>query len=377
MASATEKQVGHIPTLDGWRAVAVVWVMIYHSRGHLSSTPFMRLADCGYIGVNIFFGLSGLLICWRLIREREKAGSIDVYDFYLRRGFRILPPYLSYLLVLLILALAGLASLTAGEFVSCLVFMRNYVEPDMGYGYYTSHFWSLAVEEHFYLLWPVLLITFFRLGRPKTATLGLALLVAAWRTVDARYGLFDRTFGIHTAGNVYRSDTAISSLLFGCGVAMFLSDPRWRKRLEGWLSPPAWALLTALFLAIAIFGKHIPFARLLMDLLVPLLLAGTLLHPTALAGRFLEWAPVRWIGRLSYSLYIWQQLFLLPRSDTYPLGVLQSFPVNWIASLLCAIGSYHLIEQPAIALGRRVSKARKARAAIAAEAATTLRTVSG
>ena len=101
---------------------------------------------------------------------------------------------------------------------------------------------------------------------------------------------------------------------------------------------------------------RLPLSLAWLAFLVPLLLAGTVLRPTGPAGRFLEWPPMRWVGRISYSLYLWQQLFLVrPELRIARFGPLQSPPLNVLAVFACALASYHLIERPMIRLGHRAS----------------------
>jgi peptidoglycan/LPS O-acetylase OafA/YrhL len=119
-------------------------------------------------------------------------------------------------------------------------------------------------------------------------------------------------------------------------------------------------LLLSLFLWLATSVRENA-ARAIATLIVPLLLAGTLLHPETLESRVLEWGPLRWIGRISYSLYLWQQLLLIPPSSTRPLGRLHDLPLAWAAALACALASYHFIERPAMALGHRLSRGRRER----------------
>jgi peptidoglycan/LPS O-acetylase OafA/YrhL len=106
----------------------------------------------------------------------------------------------------------------------------------------------------------------------------------------------------------------------------------------------------------------VPFDMLWIALLMPLVLMGTVLRPKSAAGRFLEWGPLRWVGRLSYSLYIWQQLFLVPRPALMPFGVIHAFPLDWCAVFACAIASHYLIEQPCIRWGRLWASSRQRKA---------------
>src|SRR5258708_25275484 len=149
----TSSSPDYLPTLNGWRALAIFGVLICHAASVLwgvnGTHPDDRLYGLtryGALGVDVFFGISGFLICTRLLQEEERTGRISLRNFYIRRAFRILPPYLLYLVVLAAIAGIGLITLHAMDFVSCLLFFRNYVAGS----WYTGHFWSLAVEEHFY-----------------------------------------------------------------------------------------------------------------------------------------------------------------------------------------------------------------------------------
>ena len=341
----------YLPTLDGWRAVAIIGVLVVHGVN-------LPLAQMGNRGVNIFFGISGFLICSRLLEEQSRNGRINLPAFYIRRTFRIFPPYFTYLAVLAVLTAAGIVAVSAREFISCIFFFRNYIStPDpkplgLSAGYYTFHFWSLAVEEHFYLIWPSLLIA-LGVFRARLAVVLLALGIGVWRVVEFRFALLDRV--LPDVSFYYRTDVNLDGLFWGCWLALMLADPQWRERFERWLSPGVW--LAVLVAYIALIVREPPLHRALEALLVPFLLAGTILRPKTLVGRALEWAPARWIGRLSYSIYLWQQLFLVkePASRSPAIRGLQGFPVNLLAILACAVASFYLIERPMIRLGHRLS----------------------
>jgi peptidoglycan/LPS O-acetylase OafA/YrhL len=212
----SERINGYIPTLDGWRALAVLGVLVYHGTtslfypgGPYPSYEALRVVQAGARGVDVFFALSGFLICSRLLQEQQETGRISLGAFYIRRVFRILPPFLLYLAVLAVLAAVGLLAVEGREFLSALLFTRNYIGPVREHGWYTGHFWSLAVEEHFYLLWPLLLVVCgSRRARPVVVL--LALLVPAWHFLGDWLGLLP-------AGHVaQRTDTRLDALLWGC-----------------------------------------------------------------------------------------------------------------------------------------------------------------
>jgi len=148
----------YLPTLDGWRALAILAVIFHHanlfSAGPLSD---QWIFQNGYEGVDVFFAISGLLICWRLLDEESRRGRISLRNFYIRRAFRILPPAVIYLIAIAILSAIGLIHASAKELLASLLFFRNYLV-QLGHfsvsPWFTGHFWSLSVEEHFYLLLP-------------------------------------------------------------------------------------------------------------------------------------------------------------------------------------------------------------------------------
>jgi peptidoglycan/LPS O-acetylase OafA/YrhL len=359
----------YLPTLDGWRAVAILAVMTYHGTallfvadGPYPNATLFALVNYGTLGVPIFFAISGFLICTRLLEEERETGRISLSGFYLRRACRILPPYLLYLGVLALIAAAGVITVQPVEWTSSLLFYRNYVTPSAG-GTYTSHFWSLSVEEHFYLLWPGLLVL-FGARRSRWIVVLLALGVAAWRALESRHQWLAAL--LPGVGFRLRTDICIDGLLWGCWVALLCMIPAVRARLTRWLSPAKWLAIVGLFL-VCLLG-HPPLKPLWLALLLPFILLGTVLHPTAPVGRFLEFAALRWIGRLSYSLYIWQQLFLIAKDKFhyFPLGPLQRLPLNYLVVFACAALSYYLIERPLIGLGHRLT-ARSREAAVLSE----------
>jgi peptidoglycan/LPS O-acetylase OafA/YrhL len=144
-------------------------------------------------------------------------------------------------------------------------------------------------------------------------------------------------------------------LLFGAVLAIWLSQEQNRQLLKRLLSPFVYAVLVVL--AIAGILKRIPFSSFWLSLLFPVLIAGTMLHVDWLFSRFLENVVLRWIGRLSYGIYVWQQLFL---TFTHPQWfALQHFPLNFAAILVCSVTSYYALERPLIAMSYRLTGGRK------------------
>lgn len=342
-----------IPTLDGWRAIAILLVLASHAAMGFYATEAEYYA--GYsqfggsvfgIGVDIFFGLSGLLITLILLDEVRDMGAIRIKAFYIRRAFRILPPAFAYI------AIVGAAGLIVSwpELAGSLFFFRNYV-PSVLVAHTTQHLWSLSVEEHFYLVWPVLLVIAGS-KRAKTLAVVLCLACGLWRMLLASGTLPDPFSGVPIH---FRTDRRFDALLWGCVMAFLVHDPAQRTKLAAQLR--GWRVGIPVILAIACLYMYSHITSMLLALLIPAVLAGTALNANTRLGRVLDLPPLRWIGRISYSLYLWQQLFLV--AGWAPRALVQTWPLNICAVFGCAILSYYTLERPLIAYGRRIAEAQK------------------
>jgi peptidoglycan/LPS O-acetylase OafA/YrhL len=263
-----------------------------------------------------------------------------------------LPPAFLYLGVVFIKGLRGKNTVWPGEIVSAALFSRNYVGIPEGHaagtGWFSGHFWSLAVEEHFYLLWPVAL----QLAKPKRAkwvAVGGILGCAAWR-----FGALH--FGLGSLPNVpfyFRTDTRFDALLIGSLLGVCYADTALRSTLSKLVTRRDTAVILGLYIWVLV--RMFEPADWKELFLVAGLLAVTSLHPESWLGTILQLAPIRWIGRISYSLYIWQQLFLTPEG-LRPLGSFNKTPIDIVATFCLATLSFYLVETPMINLGYRLSK---------------------
>jgi peptidoglycan/LPS O-acetylase OafA/YrhL len=318
-----------------------------HRFGPLST---QWLYDHGHHGVDVFFAISGILICSRLMSEEEHKGKIHIDRFYLRRAFRILPPAVFYLACLVVLHLAIALPVGYPEIASSLLFLRNYTFSFQHlqhiYPAYTSHFWSLAVEEHFYLLLPGLLVFCPKRWR-VTSLLLIASAVAVHRAL----------LGAGTQSQ-FHTDTKLDALLIPAAIAVLLRRSEFRAWLTSWLR--YWPVVGVSLLAIISFGRPGVLEPFAVAWLMPFVILGTMLRPRGLVARFLELAPLRYIGRLSYSLYLWQQLFFVSHYGSVSSGM--SMVQHWPLSLALTIGmamlSYYCVEQPCIRIGHRTASRR-------------------
>lgn len=332
---------GYLPTLDGWRAFAVMGVVVCHLSYHMQGQRHILLIlfnGLGQKGVEVFFSLSGLLITSRLLEERRANGYFSLKRFYVRRLLRILPPAFMYLAVIAVLGAMGVIATSEKGILASLFFVRNYVPAD----WFTGHFWSLAVEEHFYLLWPGMLFL-FGVRRSWWTALGIVAAVTAWRAwlwIPLGHVIGFPWFYFHT-------DTRLDSLLCGAILAILLESQA--ERLRPWLRPVVVIpTLGALFvLLIGVPGPLNSLARLGQAIIISLVLTSTLLHPQTWISRVLEFPQLRFIGRISYSLYLWQEFFLAFEIRFWALELCGAF------ALACA--SYYWIERPAIRLGHALA----------------------
>jgi peptidoglycan/LPS O-acetylase OafA/YrhL len=350
--------VGYIPTLDGWRAVAIVSVFFAHIQmlnlpgraGHKVAT-FLWLS--GARGVDIFFAISGLLICSRLLEEEARFGRISLKNFYIRRAFRILPPAILFLLAIAFLHLWGKIPLSPLDWFSSLLFFRNYTVklsgPPLDW-WFTSHFWSLSVEEQFYLFLPALLVLLPRWR--LRALVALASLSAAWKLYVVLFLHLDAQSSYISL--YYHTGGCIDALLIPAAIAVYVRDANVKDLLSRCLRSKVWLFLlvpTAAWL----FYRTTPWPT--SKIAAPLLILATIHNPKSLAGLLLESPPLRWVGRLSYSLYLWQMLFLCTRFGVKPpLGRIETFPYNMVCMVICACLSYYFVERPMIRLGHSLTR---------------------
>lgn len=334
---------GRIGALDGWRGIAISMVILAHASFLSHSSLVHKFTYLGPMGVGIFFAISGFLITSLLLREQQKYGGIDLAGFYQRRVFRILPPILAFLAVLVTLNHFLGLNVTKLQVVSALLLFRNYLPSQGDQDWYTVHLWSLTVEEHFYLFWPALFI--WTRGNLRIL-LGMAFSVALWREISFHFHLLPGPWA------PYRTDVRLDGLLWGCIVAIACFTPglvTWlRKRLTGKVV----LLLVIIDLASNVIkGSH--YYSFYEPIIFALVVVWPIMNDGSVLRRLLDSRPLSSIGRVSYSLYIWQELWLLYPKAAMPFPHLQRLPVNIFMALACAIVSYNFIEQPAIRLGKR------------------------
>lgn len=326
-----------IPELDGLRAIAVLPVIALHF-------SYLKWVVGGYLGVDLFFVLSGFLITSLLIAE-ERAGKVSLRSFYARRALRILPPLVATILLALALDLTGVRGALA-----TLFFASNMVESRTLGG--LLHTWSLAVEEHFYVAWPLLFIV---LGHRRPRFLAWTILLV----LAVRIVLLSMKMDVYTP-----TYTRADSLAVGCLAAvLYASSP---PRLGAWVGPAALGAVAACFL-------FVPWMDFLMQsfgfTLFAIACAAVIVACISREGalnRLLVWAPLQYVGQRSYGLYLYHMPVFLALEPYRVEGDAGSLFWTSVARVLATFGiaevSYRTIEAWARGYGKRFRVPRAAAA---------------
>jgi peptidoglycan/LPS O-acetylase OafA/YrhL len=341
------QRLGYRPALDGVRAVAILIVIGKHA---------FNYPQQGGLGVDLFFVLSGFLISAILLEEHSRTGRICLRDFYRRRALRLLPALAAMLAVVVpILLLTASARATSLGLAGAVTYTSNFllvvIPEQLPVG--LQHLWSLAQEEQFYAIWPVALVLLLRRRAdllPNALMSALMITIVACLVLAARGATLERLY--------YSPDTHSGSILVGCFVAVMYM----RRRLPGIVRTARGREITSIASFVIVLA--VPFAvghrwRLLYALpgyvifsaIAGLLIVSAVSGDTAV-GRLLAAAPTRFVGIISYALYLWHFPILAA------FGVHSHFE-GWrsIAGVACsffaATASYYLVERHFLRLKNR------------------------
>jgi peptidoglycan/LPS O-acetylase OafA/YrhL len=348
------------PGLDGVRALAVTAVVAYH----IGTTSGAAVLPGGFLGVDVFFALSGYLITSLLIVEARQQGRISIRQFYIRRARRLLPALFAVLLAVGAIGAIWLpqqAARTRGDLLAALGYVTNWWLITQNSSYFApggdrpnllTHLWSLAVEEQYYLIWPLVLTAFFLIRAPRWLVLSVVLAGVAASTTAAvlLYDPFADPSRVY-----YGTDTRALAPLAGAALALIVQPWSHRTRLPratryavdtlgiaallaltvvaATLTDTHRALYGAGFLGIAALGA------------VVIAVAG---HPATALGGILGRPPLRWLGERSYGIYLWHwPVCVLTRPGTdVPLTGWANAGLRIALALVLADLSYRLVERP-------------------------------
>lgn len=333
-------RLGYRPALDGLRAIAITGVVLYHTGG---------LIPGGYLGVDLFFVLSGFLITTLLLGEWAERGAVSLGSFYRRRALRLLPAL--FVLLAIFLALAVILAVVEDRSLRKDVFGVA-----AGIGYFSNfamtgeptirampdeirHLWSLAAEEQFYLLWPPILFVVLR-GRTRLA-LGVVAAGVAFMTLRQLQLYLD---GASWQRMAFGVDTRSVSILVGCVLALAMMLPRrqWLPRSQWWELVAVGCLLGFILFDL---GRELFVGPLLVFSVCCAVLIVRALDERSRLASLLSLGPLVFLGRISYSLYLWHLPVFVAFGINRQQVELTAVPAVGIAIAL-AVASYYLIELP-------------------------------
>jgi peptidoglycan/LPS O-acetylase OafA/YrhL len=352
---------GHLAGLDGLRAIAVIAVVVYHA-------GFGWLPG-GFLGVEVFFVISGYLITALLLAEHAARGRIDLRTFWMRRARRLLPALGFLLLASLAFAVVVLPHEVArlrADALAASLYVANWHQIVAEQSYFETvgrpslflHLWSLGIEEQFYLLWPVILGVLLLAGRRVALALTLAgaVLSSAWMAI-----LFAPD--LDPSRVYYGTDTRLVGLLLGAALAFVWiprgaragrhwADRHWADRRAGRLLDVAalggLAALGAFFVAADAVEPFLYQGGFALLALITIVVIAATVHPMGRVGPLLDRQPMRWIGTRSYSLYLWHwPIFMVTRPGLdVPLDPVPALGLRLLLTIVLAEVSYRLVETP-------------------------------
>lgn len=333
--------------IDVWRCFAIALVLVCHILGH--SHPWYKEAlpqlvswfqPNGTVGVQIFFCISGFVICRGLVRETDTFGRISIRGFFIRRAYRILPPLMVFIAGVAVFTALGFFELRPSQFARAALFLCN-IQPLGGCGWALGHTWSLAFEEQFYLIFPLLVVALGLIRKPYRLLCILACLISFFLLSLSWEG--SRFLQFYLSNFIY--------MLAGCACALY-----WKELQPLLHRLPSTAWLLIVLVVVGVNGIALPTVvkthvyPVVFPLLICIAVFGTPLHRPVVQFIFLH--PVlAHFGRISYGIYLWQQLATYDYGFHSPVSGLILVPV----ALALAHYSYKHFELPLIKLGTKAA----------------------
>jgi peptidoglycan/LPS O-acetylase OafA/YrhL len=337
---------GPFPSLNGWRAISILLVLGNHTPGipgfPASYGEFFTTWLDGNLGVRFFFTISGFLITWLMLAEEAEHKSVSLKNFYIRRSLRIWPVYFVYAAIFLILQAAGCVSQSGEAWRGVFTFTRNFHDQITGSDgdWTTAHFWSVSIEEQFYLLWP-LIFCFFGKRKRIGFLLAAILFSVGFRTVEL-LGLYDRNHS-HYLFQTYSTFNYLDCLGWGCLGAFALAAGG--VKLEAFEKKNS-AIVFSICFSMVFFPYLARVGEGIQALGFIGLLLQSVLSPGWIFYRLLNSKWMDRVGIWSYSIYVWHIFvwWLWPAflEKVWFLWIPATFGMAWL--------SYGFLEKPLLGL---------------------------
>jgi peptidoglycan/LPS O-acetylase OafA/YrhL len=352
LAEVIKKGNNRIPSLDGFRAISIILVLIHHNPYNKNSflpPIYWEIAHYGYMGVTIFFVISGLLITYLLLKEQEATGRIDIKNFYVRRVLRIFPVFFLYTFFVIAWGHVENLGITSKDLLHAFTFTVNFNLKNTNW--FVGHFWSLSVEEQFYIFWPLI---FFIFRKRLKVVLGVLITYSCIvRLITYKYPELEMPL----LSPFFSSSDSIMIGAFG-GVLLFENAAI--NNLKGVKSYLLQIISIVLILAV-LCSQHrnylpfiiIPIGNTIMSVSILLLILTNISPSNRVAFKFLNNKVIVHIGVLSYSIYVWQQFFM--KGEQF---IWRVFPFSFVAIYIVSLTSYYLWETQFLKLRKYFSATR-------------------
>jgi peptidoglycan/LPS O-acetylase OafA/YrhL len=343
-------RLGYLPGLDGLRAIAILTVLAFHVGAFAKQTTLRG----GFLGVQIFFVISGFLITALLVEEWDRNGRISLRFFYARRALRLFPALFAAIGVAVVYASFAPGAQfdpTAKEALASVFYWDNWFHAlNVGDPTILLHTWSLSIEEQFYVVWPIVLVLTLGLAAVRSR-LWLLPLAAAVASALGR-AIVDLSAS-HVNNRLYfGTDTRADALLIGCMLALLWARglPRGAGRLLAWLALPA-----AAGLAVLMWFEEVPDRSLYViglfgcSLASGIVIANVVTGRPPIVGRTLSHPLLVFVGKISYGLYLWHYIaFWIVRDHTAGWSQWARVPLELGLAFAVAVASYYLLELPIV-----------------------------
>lgn len=352
-------EMGYLPGLDGLRAIAIIGVLLYHAG--------IDWVPGGFLGVDVFFVLSGFLITSLILEEYDRAGRIDFKRFYIRRARRLLPAVFVLLIavgIAVLLFYRDALSAFREDALATLLYLNNWWYIVVDQSYFESigrppllkHLWSLSVEEQFYLIWPAIALLLVRRGgRPlvRRVAIFLALASTAWMAYLAIRGGYP--IDADPSRAYFGTDSHMMGLVIGAALAtvwrpgrLSTNIPRGAQVLVTGIGVAMIAVIAGFYLFVGEFTPWLYRGGFLALAVFTAVLIAAATHTASPLGAILGIGVLRYLGRRSYGIYLWHwPIFMVTRPG---IDVPWSEPVTFVARLTITLAvaemSYRLVEMP-------------------------------